>query len=103
MPKVTYIEPSGKEKTVEVDVGMSVMEGAINNMIDGITADCGGACSCATCHVHVDPDWFDRTGGPNANEADLLDFSDNPAATSRLGCQIEITPDLDGLLVRVVG
>ena len=64
MPLVIYYEPSGNRQEVEVGVGMSVMEGAVSNMVDGITADCGGACSCATCHVHVDPEWFGKTGAP---------------------------------------
>ena len=101
MPKITYYEPSGEIREVEVANGLSIMEGAVGNMVDGITADCGGACSCATCHVHVDPDWFEKTGGPSDMEAELLDFSDNRCATSRLGCQIEVSDALDGMVVRI--
>ena len=101
MPKVTYVEASGAKHEVEVDNDMSVMEGAVTNMIDGITADCGGACSCATCHVHVDPEWFAKTGGPGDMEEELLDFAEGRSETSRLGCQIKLSNELDGLVVRI--
>ena len=101
MPRVTYYDPSGEKHDVEVDNEMSVMEGAITNMIDGIAAECGGACACATCHVHVDPAWFEKTGAPNETEADLLEFAEDRTDTSRLGCQIKITDELDGLVVRI--
>ena len=101
MPKVTYYEASGERHEVDVENDMSVMEGAVTNMIEGITADCGGACSCATCHVHVDPEWFAKTGGPGDAEEELLDFAEGRSETSRLGCQIKISDDLDGLIVRI--
>ncbi len=101
MPTVTYFNPAGEEHAVDVPDGMSVMEGAVSNMIDGITADCGGACACATCHVHVDPEWYDRVGAPNETEADLLEFADNVTETSRLGCQVKVSDELDGLVVRI--
>ncbi len=101
MPRVTYYEPSGEKREVEVDDEMTVMEGAVTNMVDGITADCGGACICGTCHVHVDPEWFSKTGEPGEAEAEVLELVDNRSETSRLGCQIEIRDELDGLVVRI--
>lgn len=101
MAQVTYVTPAGDTHVVEVSSEMSVMEGAVSNMIDGISADCGGACACATCHVHVDPEWYEKTGTPNETEAELLAFAENVEETSRLGCQIKITNELDGLVVRI--
>ena len=101
MPKITYIEHDGTEHVVEVKPGLSVMEGAVRNNIPGIDADCGGACACATCHVHVDPEWFDRTGERSVMEESMLDFADNVSETSRLSCQIPVTEALDGLKVRM--
>ena len=101
MPTVIYHDPSGEKREVDVQTGQSVMEGAVANMVDGITADCGGACSCATCHVHIDPQWYEKTGGPGEIEAELLSMSESNCETSRLGCQIKITDDLDGLVVRI--
>lgn len=101
MPKITYIEHDGTEHTVEVKKGMSVMEGAIRNNVPGIDADCGGACACATCHVYVDPDFAAETGRPSAMEESMLDFAENVEPNSRLSCQIRVTDDLDGLIVRL--
>lgn len=101
MPKITYIEHSGKEHTVDVPEGQSVMEGAIKNAIPGIDADCGGACACATCHVYVDPAFFERTGTPSSMEQSMLDFANEVEDTSRLSCQIKVTAALDGLIVRM--
>lgn len=101
MPKITYIEHSGKEHTVEVPIGWSVMEGAVKNLIPGIDADCGGACACATCHVHVDPAWADRLPPKQDMEETMLDFAQELQPTSRLSCQIKVTPQLDGLIVRM--
>ncbi len=101
MPKITYIEHSGKEHTVDVPEGQSVMEGAIKNAIPGIDADCGGACACATCHVYVDPAFFERTGTPSSMEQSMLDFANEVEDTSRLSCQIKVTSALDGLIVRM--
>lgn len=101
MPKVTYIEAGGEAHVVDLAVGLSVMEGARANGIPGIEADCGGVCACATCHVAVDPDWYAATGGPNANERDMLDCATDPGMTSRLSCQIAMTDALDGLVVRL--
>lgn len=101
MPKITYIEFDGTEHTVEVRKGLSVMEGAIKNNVPGIDADCGGACACATCHVYVDDAWREKTGSASAMEESMLDFAQNVAPNSRLSCQIRVTDDLDGLIVRL--
>ena len=99
MPKVTYIAFDGTETVVEAKEGMSVMQSAVNNGVDGIVAECGGACSCATCHVYVDEGWFDKLPEAQAMEKEMLDFVMSPQPTSRLSCQIKITPELDGLVV----
>ena len=101
MAKITYIQHDGSEQTVDGLPGLSVMETAVKNMVPGIDADCGGACACATCHVYVEPDWKDRTGARSAMEEDMLDFAFDVRDSSRLSCQIKITPGLDGLRVRV--
>jgi 2Fe-2S ferredoxin len=100
MPKITYISTSGEENTVEASVGMTVMRAAIANAVPGIDADCGGSCACATCHVYVDPAWEAKLKAPEGAEKDMLDFVLERQANSRLSCQIEITPELDGLIVR---
>jgi 2Fe-2S ferredoxin len=101
MPKVTYIENNGAEHVIEVKLGQSVMEGAINNSVPGIDADCGGACACATCHVHVDPSWFPRLKAPDALERSMIDFATGSDELSRMSCQIKMTEALDGLVVRL--
>ena len=101
MPKITYIEHNGTEHTLDVAKGLSVMEGAVRNLVPGIDADCGGACACATCHVYVDPDWFGKTGSREPMEESMLDFADDVRETSRLSCQIKVTDELDGLIVRM--
>jgi 2Fe-2S ferredoxin len=100
MPKITYISNSGEENTIEVSVGMTVMRAAIAQGIPGIDADCGGSCACATCHVYVDPAWADKVKAPDSSEADMLDFVLERQPTSRLSCQLEVTAELDGLIVR---
>ena len=100
MPKITYISNTGEEHTIEVSVGMTVMRAAIANNIPGIDADCGGSCACATCHVYVDPAWADKVKPADATEADMLDFVLDRQPNSRLSCQLEVTPALDGLVVR---
>lgn len=100
MPQIVYKTFDGETRTVDGDIGESVMEVAIKNDVPGIDADCGGACSCATCHVIVDATYWDRVGPPNDTEAAMLDFAENVTETSRLGCQIEITAELDGLTVQ---
>ncbi|MGI9385540.1 MAG: 2Fe-2S iron-sulfur cluster-binding protein [Methyloligellaceae bacterium] len=101
MPKITYIEHDGTEHSVEAEVGMTVMEAAVKNMVPGIEAECGGACACATCHVYVEPDWRAPTGEPEEMEEDMLDFAFDVRESSRLSCQIKVTDALDGLVVRV--
>ncbi len=101
MAKITYIEHDGKEHTVEVKTGLSVMEGAVRDNIPGIDADCGGACACATCHVYVDEVWVEKTGRAAAMEESMLDFADEVKPNSRLSCQIRVTDALDGLIVRM--
>lgn len=100
MANITYISSDGAEATVDVKNGQSVMEGAVKNDIPGIDADCGGACACATCHVYVDEAWLEKTGKPSAMEESMLDFAENVQPNSRLSCQIKVTDELDGLIVR---
>ena len=99
MAKIKYIEHNGKEHVVDVKPGMSVMEGAVKNLIPGIEAECGGACACATCHVYVAPEWKERVGEPESMEEDMLDFAFDVRPTSRLSCQIRVRAELDGLVV----
>jgi 2Fe-2S ferredoxin len=101
MPKITYVEFSGKEHAIEVKAGLTVMEGAVKHNVPGIDADCGGACACATCHVYVDAAWTDKVGSPSAMEESMLDFAENVEPNSRLSCQIKVTDALDGLVVRM--
>lgn len=101
MPKITFIEQDGTPHEVEAEVGMTVMEAAVKNSVPGIEAECGGACSCATCHVYVDNDWRKKTGQPDEMEEDMLDFAFDVRDSSRLSCQIKVTEELDGLLVTV--
>jgi 2Fe-2S ferredoxin len=100
MPKITYIEHGGAERTVDAEVGATVMETAIRNSVPGIVAECGGACSCATCHVHVDDAWTAKVGPPSPMEEDMLDFAFDVRPNSRLSCQIKVSDELDGLIVR---
>jgi 2Fe-2S ferredoxin len=99
MAKITYIDATGESRTVDAEVGATVMETAIKNNIPGIEAECGGACACATCHVYVDEAWAPITGEPSPMEEDMLDFAFDVRPTSRLSCQIPVTQDLDGLIV----
>ena len=101
MAKITYIEHGGTEHVVDVPNGLTVMEGARDNGIPGIEADCGGACACSTCHVYVHPDWVDRLPEREAMEEDMLDFAYEVKPTSRLSCQIRVSDELDGLTVTV--
>ena len=100
MPKIKYIEHSGKEHEAEVPTGWSVMEGAVKNLIPGIDADCGGACACATCQVYVAPGWEDKLPPKSDMEETMLDFAQDLQPNSRLSCQIKVAPELDGLVVR---
>lgn len=101
MPKITYIEPDGTTYEVEAETGSTVMEAAIRNMVPGIEAECGGALACATCHVYVDEAWQQKTGSASEMEEDMLDFAFDVRPNSRLSCQIKVTEELDGLVVRV--
>ena len=101
MSKITYIESSGKSHTVDVKNGLTVMEGAIQNDIPGIDADCGGGMSCATCHVYVKENWFDKLPKKEDGEDDMLDMAFEPNKFSRLSCQIIISDELKGLVVNV--
>ena len=100
MPKVTFLTPDGKTVEIENAVG-TLMEIALENDIDGITGDCGGVGSCSTCHVYLTGDWLDRAGPPDPLEKDTLEFNSHCRPNSRLGCQIEMCPALDGLVVEV--
>ena len=101
MPKITYIEHNGKSHVQEVANGLTVMEGAVQNNIPGIDADCGGSCACATCHVYVDEKWFDKIPKKESAEEDMLDMANEPNKFSRLTCQITVTDDLNGLVVKM--
>ena len=101
MPKVTYIAFNGTQSVVQIPVGQSVMQGALNNDVRGIIGDCGGCCSCATCHVYVDPAWLDKVGPKSEVEEGLLEEVMDGQPNSRLSCQITISDELDGLVVRL--
>ena len=99
MPKITYIDDDGTARTVEAEIGTTVMEMAVQNEIPGILATCGGSCSCATCHVYVREDWFERLPPPELEELDMLDTAHDIRPNSRLSCQLRVTDELDGLTV----
>ena len=99
MAKITYIDFKGNEKTIEVENGLSVMEGAIQNEVPGIDADCGGSMACATCHVYVEDKWFDKLPKAEDGEIDMIDMAYEPKKNSRLSCQIIVSDDLDGLTI----
>ena len=101
MAKITYIEHTNKEHVVDVPNNMSVMEGAIQNNISGIDADCGGSMACATCHVYVDEKWFNKLEKKDEGEEDMLDMAYQPNKFSRLSCQLLVSDELDGLIVRM--
>ena len=101
MPTLTIVTRDGSERIVEARTGWSVMENIRDNGFDELLALCGGCCSCATCHVHLDEEWFAKVGPRKPDEDDLLDTSDHKIATSRLSCQIEYSEALDGLRVRI--
>lgn len=98
---ITFIAPSGARHVVRAEVGQSVMEAARNNGVPGILADCGGACSCATCHVYVPEAWRARTGSPDGMELDMLEAAEDVRPESRLSCQIRVTDALDGLMLEI--
>ena len=101
MAKIIYNDFEGNSKTVEIENGLSVMEGAIQNEIPGIDADCGGAMACATCHVYVKENWFNKLPKPEDAEVDMIDMAYEPKKNSRLSCQIVVSDDLDGLKVNI--
>ena len=99
MPKITYIDSTGNQKTIDVAIGLSVMEGAIQNNIPGIDADCGGGMACATCHVYVKEEWFNKLPKAEDAEQDMIDMAFEPKKNSRLSCQLIVSDELDGLVV----
>tara|TARA_B100001029_G_C14622030_1_gene214596 strand:- start:171 stop:491 length:321 start_codon:yes stop_codon:yes gene_type:complete len=99
MPKITYIDSSGNQKTIEVEKGLSVMEGAVQNNIPGIDADCGGGMACATCHVYVKEEWLNKLPKAEDGEQDMIDMAFEPKSNSRLSCQLIVSDELDGLVV----
>jgi 2Fe-2S ferredoxin len=100
MVKITFIDTAGTARTVEGEVGSTVMETAINNGVPGIEAECGGACACSTCHVYIDDAWREKVGEPSPMEEDMLDFAYEVKPSSRLSCQIKVSEELDGLTLR---
>ena len=101
MPKITYIAQDGSSRVVEAPVGGTVMEGAIDNAVDGIVAACGGCCSCSTCHVYIDEAWIEAVGPRHIEEEDTLEYGIDVRPNSRLSCQIEVTQELEGLVVHL--
>jgi len=101
MPKITYIEHNGTKHEIDVPKDLTVMEGAIQNNISGIDADCGGSCACATCHVYVDEKWLNKLPKKENAEQDMLDVAFEPKKNSRLSCQIVVSDKLDGLVVKM--
>lgn len=101
MTTITFIEASGKRHVVEGRDGQSLMEAATGALVPGIVGDCGGCCSCATCHVQIDADWYARLAPPEDMERDMLEGAVEPTATSRLCCQIKLAPELNGLVARI--
>ena len=101
MAKITYIENNGKSHSVEVAEGLTVMEGAVQNNIPGIDADCGGGMACATCHVYVKDEWFDKITKKSECEDDMIDQAYEQKKNSRLSCQIQVSPEIDGLEVHL--
>jgi 2Fe-2S ferredoxin len=99
MTRVTFIDAAGASRTVDAQIGATVMETALRGGVPGIEAECGGACACATCHVYVSQDWTAIVGKPSQMEEDMLDFASDVRPNSRLSCQIKVTSQLDGLVV----
>ena len=101
MAKIKFVEHNGNEHEVDADNGQSIMQAAVNNGIPGIVAECGGACSCATCHVHLDPEWYEKAGAPSDMENEMLEFAMSFVEnSSRLSCQVKISDELDGMVVK---
>jgi len=101
MPKITYIEHNGTSHQIDVANGLTVMEGAVQNNIPGIDADCGGSMACATCHVYVKEDWFNRLPKKENGEEDMIDMAYEPNKFSRLSCQITVSDEIEGLVVKL--
>lgn len=101
MPTIVFIEPDGQQKSVTSVTGQSLMQAAVQNGVRGIEADCGGSCTCATCHAYIDPQWTERLPAIRALEQDMLEFALDTNEHSRLTCQIQVTDELDGLVVRI--
>jgi ferredoxin, 2Fe-2S len=99
MPIITYIQHDGVRREIDLPNGDSVMEGAVNNMIPGIDADCGGQCICATCHVLVEPSWLEKLSPASEKEREMINFVEVAKSNSRLACQIKMNDDLEGLVV----
>ena len=101
MPKIIYFDPAGARHDLDVSIGSTIMEGAIDNNVPGVLAECGGACACATCHVYVDAAWAESLGDISEMEDAMLDSAVSRQPNSRLSCQIEVSPEMDGLIVHV--
>jgi len=101
MPKITFIDLDGQQHACDIASGLSLMEGAVANGVPGILAICGGSCACSTCHAYIDDAWVQVVGGPNEIEDATLDLANERRPQSRLTCQITVTPEMDGLIVRV--
>lgn len=101
MAKITFIEADGSEKQVDVPAGTNIMQAALDNDIAGIMGDCGGACSCATCHCYIDESYTAKLPDVDPIEASMLDFAIDPQNNSRLGCQVTVTEDISGIIVRL--
>lgn len=101
MTKITFINANGDSHLVEAENGATIMEVALKNGISGIIGECGGACTCATCHVYIDKDWLEKAGEPSVCEEDMLDFASDVRDESRLSCQIKVTDELDGIIVHI--
>ena len=101
MVNITFIQPDSSQVCVDAKVGGTVMEAAVNNMVKGIDADCGGACACATCHVYISDEWKSKLQAPETMESDMLEYAHEPDESSRLSCQVRVTNEMEGLVVRV--
>ena len=99
MPKITYIDSTGERRTIDIEKGLTVMEGAVQNQIPGIDADCGGGMACATCHVYVKEEWLNKLSKAEDAEQDMIDMAFEPKKNSRLSCQLIVSDELDGLVV----
>jgi 2Fe-2S ferredoxin len=101
MPEITLIEYSGQDHIIDAEIGKSLMQNALDNLVPGIDADCGGACACGTCHCFVQDEWGETTGEADAMEEAMLGMRPDRAENSRLSCQIEVTENMDGMVVRL--